>query len=292
MDEPKRGAKVIAVGNQKGGVGKTTNAVHLAVALTELGRKVLLWDLDAHAGSTRHFGITPGSYWGTFEVLTEEDTIDNIILTNNEDDVNLPKNLDLITAARNLEGLDKALGSQHKFFPAGILRNPLARVRPLYDYIILDTGPNASTPTLAAYMAADYFVLSTTPQAFSIQGIQEAVADIQGAIRQGNTNLVVLGVIVSDVEKRHKIAKRNIPYLNDLFRDTGEERSACFKTIIARSTKVGDAQDKGTTLFEVDPTHKVADQFRELAREVEDRLEMPGPVRAAEPTTLQAVGEA
>jgi chromosome partitioning protein len=287
MSEEKN-AKVIAVGNQKGGVAKTTNAVHLAVALTELGRKVLLWDLDAHAGTTKHFGITPGAYWGTFEVLTGEDTPENIILTDNEEDVKLPKNLHLITASRNLEGVDKALGPEHKFFPASILREPLNSLRPLYDYIILDTGPNSSTPTLAAYMAADYFILSTTPQAFSIQGIQEAVGDIQGAIRQGNSRLVVLGVIVSDVEQRHRIAKRNISYLNDLFRSGGGEGpSACFNTIISRSTIVGEAQDRGTTLFETDPSHKITQQFRELAREIEERLG----VTSSANEIMKAVGE-
>ena len=269
-----RRAKVIAVGNQKGGVGKTTNAVHIATALGELGREVLLWDLDAHAGATRHLGIAPSSYWGTFEILTEQDLAENIVITGMEDDIHLPKNLHLITSSRSLEGLDKALGAQHKFFPAGILINPLSRLRHLYDYILLDTGPNASTPTLASYMAADYFILSTTPQSFSIQGIQEAVTDIQGAIRQGNKTLVILGVVVSDVEQRLRIAKTNLPYLSDLFRNDGSSETACFTTTISRSTVVGDAQNLGKTLFETNPAHKVTEQFRALALEIEERVGM------------------
>lgn len=274
MDEENivRDTKVIALGNQKGGVGKTTNCVQLTTALAEMGRRCLIWDLDMNFGATRHFGIAGSAYWGTFELLTGQDEIDNVIITESDEDVELPSNVHLITADRNLEGLDKALGAEHKFFPAGILLEPLKQLRGRYDYIFLDTAPSAATPTLAAYMAADFFILSTTPQTFAIKGLEDAVADIKAAIRQGNKKLLVLGVILSDVDKRLRLARLHMGLVEDLFRQQPGQPSAKFDTIISRSTVVGEAQKLGKTIFQTHPTHKVTDQYRTLAREVENRL--------------------
>jgi chromosome partitioning protein len=273
--------RVIALGNQKGGVGKTTNCVQLATALGEMGRRCLIWDLDMNFGTTRHFGIAGGAYWGTFELLTGQDEIENVIITENDEDVDLPSNVHLITADRNLEGLDKALGAEHKFFPAGILIEPLKQLRGRYDYIFLDTAPSAATPTLAAYMAADFFILSTTPQTFAIKGLEDAVADIKAAIRQGNKKLLVLGVILSDVDKRLRLARLHMGLVEELFRQQPGQPSAKFDTIISRSTVVGEAQKLGKTIFQTHPTHKVTDQYRALAQEVENRLAEFARVQAA-----------
>jgi chromosome partitioning protein len=267
-----RDTKVIAVGNQKGGVGKSTNCCHLAAALGERGRLCLVWDLDVNCGATRHFGIPPDTYFGTFELVTGEEDPDSIILTGDDEDVNLPENVHLIAAGRNLEGLDGALGPDHKFFPAGILIDPLKRLSGRYDYIFLDTAPSVHTTTLAAYIAADYFILSTTPQRFSVEGLQDAARDIQAAIRRGNSKLRVLGVIVSDVDKRTRIARLHLELIDKVFRREPSQPSAMFETIISRSTVIGEAQTHGQTLFQVSPMHKVTDQYRKLAEEVEQRL--------------------
>ena len=269
---PPRDTKVIAVGNQKGGVGKTTNACHISAALGELGRLCLIWDLDVNCGATRHFGIPPETYWGTFELLTGEDDLDSIIITDRLRDVDLPKNVHLIPAGRNLEGLDGALGPDHKFFPAGVLLDPIKELREHYDYVFLDTAPSVLTTTLGAYMAADYFILSTTPQRFSIAGLEDAARDIQAAIRLGNTKLRVLGVVVSDVDTRTRLARLHIDLIEDLFRRGPGQRSAMFETIISRSTVIGEAQRQGKTIFQTDPAHKVTEQYLKLAHELEQRL--------------------
>jgi chromosome partitioning protein len=264
--------QVIAVGNQKGGVGKTTNTVHIAAALGERGRRCLIWDLDVNYGATRHFGIGNETYWGSFEVLTGEEPVEEVIIPDTWGDVALPKNVHLITAARNLDGLDKVLGAEHKFFPAGILRPHMDRLRGRYDYVFLDTAPSVATPTLAAYMAADWFVLSTTPQKFAIQGLQDAATDIAAAVRQGNQALRVLGVVVSDVDLRTRLARTHVSLIEDLFRPQPGVPSARFQTVIGRSTAVGEAQKVGRTVFQTDPGHRVTNQYRALAAEVEERL--------------------
>ena len=267
-----RETKIIAVGNQKGGVGKTTNACHLAAALGELGRLCLIWDLDINHGSTKHFGIPAETYFGTFELLAGDDDLDSIVLTGEEDDVELPTNVHLIAAARNLEGLDGALGPDHKFFPAGVLLDAIEKMRGRYDYVFLDTAPSVISTTLGAYMASEFFVLSTTPQRFAVEGLQDAARDIQAAIRRGNKKLRVLGVVMSDVDKRTRLARLHLGLVEDLFRSAPGEPSAMFETIISRSTVIGEAQRHGKTIFQTSPGHKVTSQYRELAQELEKRL--------------------
>jgi len=264
--------KFIAVGNQKGGVGKTTNACHLAAALGEMDRLCLIWDLDINHGSTKHFGIPPETYWGSFELLTGEDDLDNIILTGEEEDIELPKNVHLVAAARNLEGLDGSLGPDHKFFPGGVLLDVIEKLRGRYDYVFLDTAPSVISTTLGAYMAASFFILSTTPQRFSVEGLQDAARDIQAAIRRGNRKLHVLGVVMSDVDKRTRLARLHLGLVEDLFRKEPGQPSAMFETVISRSTVIGEAQRDGKTTFQMYPTHKVTEQYRNLARELEQRL--------------------
>src|SRR5215470_9074894 len=91
----KRRARVIAVGNQKGGVGKTTNTVHIARALAEMGRKVLIIDLDMNHGATRHFGVEPEAFLGSFEMLVGAEDAENLVLTHadGEEGINLPERL-------------------------------------------------------------------------------------------------------------------------------------------------------------------------------------------------------
>src|SRR6185503_8502072 len=94
-----RKTRVIAVGNQKGGVGKTTNTVHIARALVERGRKVLIIDLDMNHGATRHFGVVPEAYMGSYEMLAGEEEASHLVLTHEDEEMLLPENLHLIPAA-------------------------------------------------------------------------------------------------------------------------------------------------------------------------------------------------
>lgn len=272
-EEPTIGqTHVIAIGNQKGGVGKTTNTVHLAVGLAELGRKCLIMDLDMNHGATRHFGIPADSFLGAFEVLVGEEQPLDVILTAEDEDVELPENIHLIPARRKLEKIDQALASKNKFVVTqDVLINPLETLRGRYDYIFLDTAPNATTPTIAAYKAADWFILSAIPDPFAIAGLQDALTDIQGAQSHGNRKLRLLGVVLSGVDKRTNLANTLNEYVEKIFTPDGG-RSAKFDTLISRSTVIPQCQREGKTLFQTHRTHKVTDQYRELAREFEGRI--------------------
>jgi chromosome partitioning protein len=277
-DKRERKGRVIAVGNQKGGVGKTTNTVHIARALAERGRKVLIIDLDMNHGATRHFGVEPEAFLGSFEMLIDAEPAENLVLTakDMEDDGagSLPKNLDLIPAARKLEGIDQAVMSRSKFTtPQDVLRTPLESLKPKYDYIFLDTAPNATLPTLAAYMNADYFILSAMPDPFAIAGLNDAVRDIIDARARGNTRLVLLGVVISAVDKRTSLANTLSDFVDKSFKGGEGSESVKFRTSIGRSTVIPQTQKVGKTLFETHSTHKITDEYRNLAEEIENRLE-------------------
>lgn len=271
-----RQTRIIAVGNQKGGVGKTTNTVHIARALAELGRKVLIIDLDMNHGATRHFGVEPEAFLGSFEMLVGAEPAENLTLTKDDktEGVSLPENLDLIPAARKLEGIDQAVLSRSKFMtPQDVLRTPLESLRGKYDYIFLDTAPNATLPTLAAYMTADYFILSAMPDPFAIAGLNDAVRDVMDARARGNTKLILLGVVVSAVDKRTSLANSLSDFVEKSFKAGENTESIKFKTSIGRSTVIPQTQKAGKTLFETHSTHKVTDEYRSLAVEIEERLQ-------------------
>ena len=267
--------RVIAVGNQKGGVGKTTNTVHIARALAEKGRKVLIIDLDMNHGATRHFGIEPDAFLGSFEMLVGGEDAANLVLTSadKEEGVSLPDNLDLIPAARKLEGIDQAVMSKSKFMsPREVLKTPLDQLRGKYDFIFLDTAPNATLPTLAAYMSADYFILSAMPDPFAIAGLNDALRDITDARQRGNEKLSLLGVVISAVDKRTSLANSLSDFVEQSFRIGDSAESVKFKSTIGRSTVIPQTQRVGKTLFETHSTHKVTDEYRALATEIEERL--------------------
>jgi chromosome partitioning protein len=263
---------VIAIGNQKGGVGKTTTCCHLAAALGEMGRRCLVWDLDMNHGATRHFGIPSETFLGTFEVLMGEEMPEDVIVTSNEEGVDLPANVHLISARRNLEKIDHALFSKSKFiFLQDVLIKPLRSLYGKYDYVFLDTAPNATTPTIAAYKAATWFVLTAMPDPFAIAGLTDALHDIEDAQNNGNEDLRLLGVLLAGVDKRTRLANTLTSYVEETF-TVDPTKSLKFVTTISRSTVVPQAQKVGKTVFQTDPTHKVADQYRELARELEARI--------------------
>lgn len=269
----KRKTRVIAVGNQKGGVGKTTNTVHIARALAERGSLVLIIDLDMNHGATRHFGVVPEAFLGSYEMLVGDEQASNLILTHEDEDVSLPEGLHLIPAARKLEGIDQALAQKSKFItPREVLITPLESLRGHYDYIFLDTAPNATTPTVASYLAADYFILSAMPDPFAIAGLNDALTDISDAQRRGNPKLVLLGVVLSGVDKRTSLANSLSDFVESSFRVGTDSASMKFRTSIGRSTVIPQTQKAGKTLFETHSTHKVTNEYRELAAEIEDRL--------------------
>jgi chromosome partitioning protein len=270
----KRRAQIIAVGNQKGGVGKTTNTVHIAAALGEMGRKCLIIDLDPNDTATRHFGIEGEAFLGSYELLTGDERPVDLAMNEADEEFEFPKGVHLIPSRRKLENVDEVLPEKHgKFYsPRDILLDPLQTVINKYDYILLDTAPNSKVPTKAAYLVADWFLLTAMPEPFAVTGLTDALHDIQDAQKKLNPNLKLLGVIIAGVDRRTSLSNSLTEYVQTAF-STPDGESAKFKTIISRSTVIPSAQKAGKTVFQTNPDHAVAHQYRALAAEIEDRLE-------------------
>lgn len=283
---------VLAVGNQKGGVGKTTNTVHIAAALGEKGHKCLIIDLDPGAGATKHLGVKPDSFAGTFELITTDDGPQDLAVIDN-----MPKGVHLIPARTELSEIDKHLS---KFADrTHVLDRGLDLACQDYDFIMLDTPPFAgATTTVAAYASAQWFILSAFPHILSIHGLNEALNDIADVRSRRNPQLEIIGLVFSSVDRRTR-AKVEV---EQLMQKHFPERA--FSTYIAQAVALNQAAEKGKTLFDIKKfrKHPVADQYRTIAAEVYERVtnreaflagelqsssESPAPVEEEQTTSVE-----
>lgn len=306
-----RHSRVVAFGNQKGGVTKTSTVVNLAAALSEMGRRVLVWDLDVNCGSTRLFGIPQGlNVYGTYEVMVGDETAEAVVIRPGDHEaVRLPENVDLIAAHMKLENvesvIDEKIGPFEKSWET--LKRPIASLRDSYDYIFLDTSPSMTLPTKAAYIASDYFVLTAVPEKLAIEGLVNAIKYLQHARKSGNPSLRLMGVVMNQVPGRATRLSRALMDEVDHHFGAGDEFMKRYEASITASTIVPSVQQQGSTLFEAAPDHKVTEQYRALAREFEQRFdtlseqegasreEAAAPeivIKPAEPSTPPASSEA
>lgn len=262
---------VVGIGNQKGGVGKTTTTVQLACALAEQGRKILIVDLDVNAGSTKHFGIDPRAFMGTFEAMVGDEMPLDVVLSAENDEAHLPKNIHLLSGSRKLEELEERLRTKKSKFDDTPLHDALKpvieSVRGYYHYVFLDTPPSAPLPIIAAYKAADAFLLVAIPEGLSIQGLNEALHDVEEVRKFGNPDLKLIGVALGAVERRTRLSRELIAYVSSTFKEYQ------MMPLIPRSTIIPTAQTLGKTIFDEDPTHPISQAFRDLAYDFEQKIE-------------------
>lgn len=277
--------RVIAVGNQKGGVGKTTNTIQLAGALSELGRKSLIIDLDMTCGATKSLGAPTEGWNSTFELLTGTEDPENTIIDEREVEVPLPPGIHLIPSSRKLAELDNFLATHPFLVAQDLLLQPLNQLRGRYDYIFLDTPPQITKTTVPALKAADYVILAAMPDHLAISGLGDALKDISTAQRFGNARLTLLGVVICAMRRPvTRLARELVDYVDRVCVD-GAGNPLKFDTEVSQTVVLQEAQKKRTTIFQYEPSHPVAEQYRALAREVEGRI------RALEGQPPGAVGE-
>ena len=283
MSERNRNTTVIAVGNQKGGVGKTTNTIQLAGALAERGRKSLIIDLDMTSGATKALRAPTEGWISSFELITDAENAEDTIITNDEPEVPLPPGVHLIPSSRKLAELDTFLAQNPWLVHQDLLIQPINRLRGLYDYIFLDTPPQKTKTTIPALKVADHAILSTMPDHLAVSAMAEALSDIVAAQRHANERLTLLGVIVCAVPKpKTRLARELAAYVERTCVDS-QGCTLKFRTEISRSVAVQEAQKAGQTILQYQGDHPVADEYRLLAREFEERLAL---LRQAPPIPL------
>ncbi len=260
---------VIAVGNQKGGVGKTTVTVNLAAALGDAGHHVLVIDLDPSGGATHHLGVDPYAFEGTVELLNDQSNPGDLAITEG-----MPMNVSLIAARDELGSITGDIARQ--------LRAGLTQARADYDFILLDTPPNPKSPTtFAAYAAADWFLFVTTPHFLSVRGLTEALRDV-GTVRQAvNPGLEVLGVVFNAVDTRSLALRDTKAFLKQhpSLRPFGR------KGFIPHSVFPNRVAEEGKTLFQSRQTRykAVTLRFTQIAREINKRCRDRGGFLAQAP---------
>lgn len=257
-----RTTTVIAIGNQKGGTGKSTVTVHLAAALGLLNKKCLVIDLDPACGATKHLGVPEESFAGTLELLTTDEPVESFVITKD-----MPNGVEMVPSRPQLAEIDSSLS---RFVDrTRLLDRVIQEVETAYDYVLLDTSPSAAfCTTVSAYAAADWFLLTAFPHPLSLAGLNEAFRDIADVRRLRNPDLEILGVLLTNVDTRAKKLRGQI-----------EETLAAavpgrlFQTMITQTVAIPEASGRGCTVFQLPGCERLpsARQFLDLAWEAVHR---------------------
>lgn len=254
--------KVIAIANQKGGVGKTSTAVNLGAGLVREGNDVLLIDLDAQANLTMALGFqNPDEMSYTIsDVLMKAVKEEPIVPA--EGILTTEEGIDLMPSNIQLSGYEASLVNEYG--REAMLRQYVDAVRMNYDYIIIDCQPSLNILTVNALAAADSVLIPTQPQYFSTAGLQMFFQTIGKVQRKINPNLQIEGVLVTMMDKRPNFTKDLVARLREAYGN----QIKVFDTEIPTSIRMTESGAYGKSIFSYDPKGKVAEAYEKLTKEV------------------------